>query len=201
MLYAHCISCHAIKTKRIKPKIPYKGKMATTAQIALWKSLKGKTNESLITHGMAKTHFWGRFQALKARCENPKNNRYYIYGARGIKCEWKSFEEFRDDMYESYVVHVAAHGEKNTTIDRYPDSNGNYSKNNCRWATQLEQANNKRNTKYITYLNKTQSLSDWCRELNLPMKLIWSRLKKGWPFEKAISRDKFRNNMSPYESI
>mgnify|MGYP001605568036 FL=1 len=79
---------------------------------------------------------------MKARCNNPKNHKYPIYGARGIKCLWNKFEDFRDDMYESYLEHVKEFG-KNTSIDRI-DVNGHYCKENCRWATAKEQSINVR---------------------------------------------------------
>lgn len=97
---------------------------------------------STITHGMSDTKFYYVFKTMKNRCENPKSEKYYSYGARGIKCLWNSFEEFKKDMYESYVKHLEEYG-RDTSIDRV-DVNGNYCKENCKWATAKEQANNKR---------------------------------------------------------
>jgi hypothetical protein len=52
------------------------------------------------------------------------------------------------------------------SIDRI-NNNGDYCKENCRWATNEEQANNKRNNKIIEYNNKKTSLSEFCKIYNV----------------------------------
>lgn len=99
-------------------------------------------------HWLAYSRFYQIWKDLTQRVNNKKTPSYSIYGGRWIKCLWNNFEEFKNDMYESYENHVKEFWEKETTIDRI-DVNGNYCKDNCRRATNLEQANNTRKTTWI----------------------------------------------------
>lgn len=98
------------------------------------------------THWMANTIFYSKWTWIKTRCFNKNEKSYNYYWWRWIKCLWKNFEEFRDDMYESYLKHIEEFWEKETTIDRI-DVNWNYCKENCRWCVFREQSYNRRNSR------------------------------------------------------
>ena len=81
---------------------------------------------------------------MKARCKwtSWKEAKKWYFD-KWIKCLWLKFEDFENDMYDSYLIHVSKYWEKDTTIDRInPD--WNYCKDNCRWATCKEQTDNRK---------------------------------------------------------
>ena len=78
------------------------------------------------------------WQSLKNRCLNPNTPDYKYYGGRGIKvdCYWvASFECFLADMGRRPTP---AH-----TLDR-ENGDGDYNAGNCKWATRLEPARNRK---------------------------------------------------------
>lgn len=147
---------------------------------------KEKIKNLFTTHGMTQTRFYNVWKGIQQRCNNPKHINYKHYGGRGIKCEWKSFEEFRDDIYKSYLEHVQKYGENNTTIDRI-NNDGNYSKENCRWATRKEQSNNTRTIPVYTFDGKTLFSNEWENKTKISKKIIYERLHRGWSIKEALS--------------
>lgn len=93
--------------------------------------------EKATSHGMRHHPVYGVWQQMKARCLNKKNKRWANYGGRGIIvcARWEtSFENFWLDMGPTY--------KKGMSIDR-KDNDGNYEPGNCRWATAVQQNNNR----------------------------------------------------------
>lgn len=99
-------------------------------------------------HGMSNTPFYEVWSKMKHRCYNENNKNYHNYGGRGIRVcdEWHNFENFMDDMYNSYIKFNKKYGEGTATLER-KDVNGDYCKDNCTWVTIQEQQQNKRNNK------------------------------------------------------
>ena len=143
-------------------------------------------NNIFTTHWLSWTRFYYIYFWIRQRCENPKKDVYKHYWREGIKCEWKTFEEFKNDMYESYLKHCEMYWIKNTTIDR-KENHLNYCKDNCRWATYNVQQNNRSNNRIFTYNWITKTLSQWIKDLWLNKNTVTSRLYKlKWSMEKSL---------------
>lgn len=127
---------------------------------------------------MQNTRFYRIWIEIKRRVDDKKRRNYADYGGRGIKYLWTSFEEFRNDMYESYLAHVSEYGEKNTSIDRI-DNDGNYCKENCRWATEYEQTRNRSITVFVEKGGIEKTAMEWAKQYDIPYRIFWQRLKRG----------------------
>lgn len=132
------------------------------------------------THGCAGSAYYRTWSCMIQRCTNRANPKWKLYGGRGITvCErWASFENFLADM--------GPRPSTKHTIDR-KDNDGNYEPSNCRWATQSEQQNNKRNNFRVTWQGRTQTVTEWGRELGFSNLALSQRLRAGWTVERALT--------------
>ena len=138
------------------------------------------TRKRNTTHGLRHTPEYYVWCNMRKRCSDPKDRYFHVYGGLGIKVcdEWRnSFEAFIEDMgYRPSPRH---------TLDRRNTLLG-YSPENCRWATQKEQQNNRRNNRHVTVGDKTMTIAQWSDETGLKQRTIGERLRRGWSNEDSI---------------
>lgn len=122
-------------------------------------------------HGKTNTSIYSRWSSMRRRCYKKTDPKYPRYGGRGIAvCKrWQDFGLFFKDMGHPPT---AAH-----SIDRI-DVNGPYSPDNCRWATQKVQQNNRRNTTLIKIDGITKPLTQWAEEHKIKPRLFRQRMER-----------------------
>lgn len=135
-----------------------------------------------ITHGMSGTSIYKRWGEIRQRCLNINSKAYIHYGGRGIKVcnEWNNFETFYADMGDPPTPEHS--------IDRI-DNDGDYSPDNCRWATNAEQNRNQSTTRLISFRGKTLCLSEWARIVGVARSTLRDRLKN-WSLKQALTTPK-----------
>lgn len=132
------------------------------------------------THHETKTRLHKIWEGMHSRCENPNHKHYASYGGRGITVcdEWSEYVPFRDWA-------IKAGYRNNLTIDRI-DVDGNYSPENCRWATIREQQNNKRSNHLICLDGVSHTIGEWSEMLGIRKTTLRMRLASGWDERKAL---------------
>lgn len=137
-----------------------------------------KVGDKCRRHGLSKTRVHNIWWGMIVRCTTPTIKAWPRYGGRGITvCErWRTFENFLADMGQPPT------GEHE--IDRI-DPDGNYEPANCRWATLMEQARNKRNTLKYEYRGKVRTVGEISEMTGIESVLINERLRKGWTIDVA----------------
>ena len=129
----------------------------------------------------------GVFTAMIDRCKNPKNKRYKRYGGRGITIcpEWSG-----KNGRENFISWAKSSGyKKGLTIERI-NNDGDYSPENCKWATKYEQNRNtiQNNNVYIDGVK--MCISDVAKMFNINRMTLYYRLKRGIDIKKAIKIEK-----------
>lgn len=143
---------------------------------------KERTSIISKTHGRTRTRIYRIWRDMLGRCYNPRRKCWKHYGGRGISVcpRWHKFENFFEDMGDAPI---------GLTLDRWPNNNGNYEPENCRWATLKQQSRNKRNTRWVTFNGKRLSLKDHCDQLGRSYYTTIQRITKlHWPVELALTK-------------
>jgi hypothetical protein len=120
------------------------------------------TGDQKRTHGHSVgrkiTPEFSSWRKMIERCENPNNRNAPRYKDRGIRvCErWReSFANFFEDM--------GPRPSAKHSIDRFPNNDGNYEPDNCRWATQQEQMQNMSRNVKIEFCGEVICLAEFLR--------------------------------------
>lgn len=188
-IYEKCECLHCWEERFV-----YRGSLYGWRSTYCWKRIK---------HWMSWTRFYQIWLDMKQRCNNGNQKVYKWYWGKWIKIEWNKFEDFMNDMYESYLEHVKLYWEKQTTIDRI-DGDKNYCKENCRWATLPEQAINKKRVYKIEYKWKQyNTLMELALDKWINYNSIRTRLRNWWDIEKIIETpfSPFRERDSSWKFI
>ena len=111
-------------------------------------------------HGLSKYSGYSSWKAMIDRCTNENSKDFKWYGARGIKvCErWFDIENFAADMGAR---------PSRCSIDRI-DPNGDYTPENCKWSTPLEQGAHKRNNVVVSLAGVTAHVAEVSRKTGIP---------------------------------
>lgn len=145
------------------------------------------------THGMSGENGHPLYKIWKAmiqRCYNKNVIGFSNYGGRGIiVCErWRnSFPNFLQDM--------GNRPSENYSLERI-DNKSNYCPENCKWATRLEQANNKRNNVWCYYKGEYKTISQWGRILGFNPKDLYAKIASGVSLEDALSKGSATRKLS-----
>ncbi|GHA15089.1 hypothetical protein GCM10007989_07300 [Devosia pacifica] len=118
------------------------------------------------------------WQAMRRRCLTPSTPSWANYGGRGIKicAEWDSFDRFAGDMGQRPDGY---------TLERI-DNDGDYTPDNCRWATRREQSRNKRDTRVLTIEGQDYVACELAEQSGHKTDTIIERAKRGLPLHQIL---------------
>ncbi len=126
---------------------------------------------------------------MHARCKNKNHIHYSRYGGKGIKIceEWESFDAFYKDMGDR---------PPGMTIDRIDGDKG-YFKENCRWATSKQQANNTSWNRHVEYKGVKYTVSELSDYLGMNYQTLRSRINNGIDIDAPLRKAKTPNAKNP----
>lgn len=122
-------------------------------------------------HGKSRSRIYNTWLSMIKRTTNPKERIYKYYGGRGITVcpKWLTFAGFYEDMGDR---------PEGCSLDRLDNDKG-YDKENCRWATRLQQVRNQRRTIRVTVNGETMPLAELADRMALPYRKLYTAYRNG----------------------
>lgn len=151
-------------------------------------------------HGNSRERLHKIWEHMIMRCDPSSKFCRDNYGGRGISVcdEWKG-----EDGYLRFKEWALNNGYTDAlSIDRI-NNDGNYEPENCRWATNKQQANNRRSNVVFEFNGEKRTLAEWADLYEIPYGRLNDRIRSGMPIEKALYKGIFtsspRSNMEATE--
>ena len=128
------------------------------------------------THGLSKTLAYKTWLGIRARCTRPTHPSYKDYGAKGVQVwdEWAN-------SAEQFIADVGQPPSPDYSLDRIDNKKG-YEPGNVRWATTIDQANNKSNNRRVVWRGKEYTVAQLARKIAGECKI------KPYDFYEALRR-------------
>ena len=149
-----------------------KGRVTTTRNVTSSKHGHMRGNKPSPTY-----RAW---RSMIARCEDSRHRNYPFYGGRGFRVNtlWR-------DSFEAFLADMGVRPDGRTLDRKEPDLG--YNPGNCRWATDDEQASNRRSNVYLSFNGETLTMAAWARRLGCKPSALRMRLAKGWLVDRALT--------------
>lgn len=181
----HC-TCECGGTKEVRSDHLIHGRVVSCgcwqAESARQRAESGVKNGSVLkTHGLSKHRVYPVYYTMLSRCDDVSDS---TYGGRGISVcvRWRGKSGF-----ENFISDMGLPPSDDHTIERR-DNDGNYTPDNCHWATHKEQCRNRRNSRRVVYLGSEMLLLDVAKLCGVPYKELHRRLSRGWTLARATSQ-------------
>ena len=177
--------CDCGNEKVITAKIVKRGDSKSCGCLKIDKLVeRNKEKKNSIKHGLSFSPTHNAWRSMKQRCLNSKEAGFKNYGGRGISiCDrWlgkTGFQKFYKDMRKR---------PKNMSLDRI-DNDGNYEPKNCRWATRKEQAENRRDSIFVSVNGVRIPFSELAYMFGLRKDTLYRRIfDSTWTLKEALTK-------------
>lgn len=141
---------------------------------------RANSTAAVTTHGETGSVEHMAWKQAIGRCENPRKPNFPDYGGRGIRvCErWRS-------SFPNFLADMGRRPSRQHSLDRI-DVNGDYSPDNCRWATPAQQSRNRRSNVWVELDGETLTCSDAAQRIGMSKATLSRRLKRGMEPREAM---------------